>query len=195
MHRNLFPVDGRGLVDPDDVKRAMRPETKLVSIMFANNETGVLQPVNAIGKIAAEADIYFHTDAVQAAGKVALDVKEIALRFADHLGAQVPWPARYRSAFCPQRNSSATPGVWWAARAFAPGRDREPGEHRRIGKGVRNRACRILPTAASRNLRRCATGWRLRSGEHRTGDVNSAVTARMPNTSNIASIASKAKPW
>ena len=73
-----LPVDGRGLVDPDDVKRALRPETKLVSIMFANNETGVLQAVNAIGKIAAEADIYFHTDAVQAAGKVPIDVKEIA---------------------------------------------------------------------------------------------------------------------
>jgi cysteine desulfurase len=72
-----LPVDGRGLVDPDDVRRALRPETKLVSIMFANNETGVLQAVNEIGKIAAEADVYFHTDAVQAAGKVPVDVKEI----------------------------------------------------------------------------------------------------------------------
>ncbi len=72
-----LPVDGRGLVDPDDVKRALRPETRLVSIMFANNETGVLQAVNEIGKIAAEADVYFHTDAVQAAGKAAIDVKEI----------------------------------------------------------------------------------------------------------------------
>src|SRR5690242_20331532 len=59
------PVDGRGLVDPDDVRRALRPNTKLVSIMMANNETGVVQPVEEIGKIAAEADVYFHTDAVQ----------------------------------------------------------------------------------------------------------------------------------
>jgi cysteine desulfurase len=73
----FIPVDGRGLVDPDDVKRALRPNTKLISIMFANNETGVLQPVAEIGKIAAEADIYFHTDAVQAAGKVAIDVNKI----------------------------------------------------------------------------------------------------------------------
>jgi cysteine desulfurase len=71
-----LPVDGRGLVDPDDVRRALRPETKLVSIMFANNETGVLQAVNEIGKIAAEADVYFHTDAVQAVGKIPVDVKE-----------------------------------------------------------------------------------------------------------------------
>jgi cysteine desulfurase len=72
-----LPVDGRGLVDPDDVRRALRPETKLITIMFANNETGVLQEVNEIGKIAAEADVYFHTDAVQAAGKVPVDVKQI----------------------------------------------------------------------------------------------------------------------
>src|SRR6202521_5496132 len=73
----FVPVDGRGLVDPADVKRAIRPNTKLITIMFANNETGVLQPVVEIGKIAAEADIYFHTDAVQAAGKIPFDVNQI----------------------------------------------------------------------------------------------------------------------
>jgi len=72
-----LPVDGRGLVSPDDVRRGIRPNTKLISIIFANNETGVLQDVNAIGAIASEADVYFHTDAVQAAGKVPIDVKEI----------------------------------------------------------------------------------------------------------------------
>jgi cysteine desulfurase len=71
------PVDGRGLVDPADVKRAIRPNTKLITIMFANNETGVVQPVAEIGKIAAEADIYFHTDAVQAAGKFPIDVNKM----------------------------------------------------------------------------------------------------------------------
>ena len=72
-----LPVDGRGLVDPGDVKRALRPNTKLITIMYANNETGVLQPVAEIGKIAAEADVYFHTDAVQAAGKIPINVDEI----------------------------------------------------------------------------------------------------------------------
>jgi cysteine desulfurase len=72
-----LPVDGRGLVDPSDVKRALRPNTKLITIMYANNETGVLQPVAEIGKIAAEADVYFHTDAVQAAGKIPINVDEI----------------------------------------------------------------------------------------------------------------------
>jgi cysteine desulfurase len=70
-------VDGRGLVDPDDVRRALRPDTKLITIMMANNETGVLQPVEEIGRIAAEADVWFHTDAVQAAAKVPIDVGRI----------------------------------------------------------------------------------------------------------------------
>ena len=71
------PVDGRSLVDPADVKRALRPNTKLITIMMANNETGMIQPLAEIGKIAADADIYFHTDAVQAAGKIPIDVDEI----------------------------------------------------------------------------------------------------------------------
>src|ERR1700686_3269349 len=72
-----IPVDGRGLIDPADVKRAIRPNTKLISIMLANNETGVLQPVADIGRIAAESVVYFHTDAVQAAGKISIDVDNI----------------------------------------------------------------------------------------------------------------------
>jgi cysteine desulfurase len=72
------PADGRGVVDPDDVRKALRPATKLITIMMANNETGVVQPVEEIGRIAKEADVFFHTDAVQAAGKVPVDVGKIA---------------------------------------------------------------------------------------------------------------------
>lgn len=71
------PVNGGGLIDPEAVRRALRSNTKLISIMMANNETGVVQPVEAIGKIAAEAGVYFHTDVVQAVGKVPLDVNRI----------------------------------------------------------------------------------------------------------------------
>ncbi|HWG49141.1 MAG TPA: cysteine desulfurase family protein [Candidatus Acidoferrales bacterium] len=71
------PVNGRGQIEPDDVRKALRPNTRLISIMMANNETGVLQPVEEIGKIAREADVFFHTDAVQAAGKVPIDVEKI----------------------------------------------------------------------------------------------------------------------
>ncbi len=76
-HVTVLPVDGRGLIDPDDVKRGLRPTTKLITVMMANNESGVLQPVEEIGKLAAEAGVLFHTDAVQAAGKVAIDVKRV----------------------------------------------------------------------------------------------------------------------
>lgn len=71
------PVDGRGIVDPADVRRALRPATKLISIMLANNETGVVQPVAEISAIARETDVYFHTDAVQAGGKIPVRVDEI----------------------------------------------------------------------------------------------------------------------
>src|SRR5438309_8461810 len=86
------PVDGRGLVDPADVKRALRPNTKLITIMMANNETGVLQPVEELGKIATEADVYFHTDAVQAAGKAAIDVKRIGCDLLSISGHKVHAP-------------------------------------------------------------------------------------------------------
>ncbi len=74
---SYLPVDARGLVNPEELRRTLRPNTKLISIMMANNETGVLQPLEEIGKIAAEADAYFHVDAVQAAGKVPVDVNPI----------------------------------------------------------------------------------------------------------------------
>lgn len=73
----FIPVDGKGLMNPDDLRRALRPNTKLVTVMYANNETGVIQPVEEIGKICAEAEVTFHTDAVQAASKIAIEVNAI----------------------------------------------------------------------------------------------------------------------
>jgi cysteine desulfurase len=66
-----------GLIDPMDILRAIRPETRLISVMLANNETGVVQPVEEIGRIAAQTGVFFHIDAVQGAGKVPIDVKKI----------------------------------------------------------------------------------------------------------------------
>jgi cysteine desulfurase len=65
-----------GLIDPHDILRAIRPETRVISVMLANNETGVLQPVAEIGKIAADTGAFFHIDAVQGAGKVKFDVRQ-----------------------------------------------------------------------------------------------------------------------
>ena len=73
------PVDGGGLVDPEEVRKAIRPDTVLVSIMHANNEVGTIQPLADIGRVAREAGVLFHTDAVQTAGKLPLDVNELGV--------------------------------------------------------------------------------------------------------------------
>jgi cysteine desulfurase len=70
-----LPVDQYGQVTPEQVKEAIRSDTILVSIIFANNEIGTIQPIAEIGKIAREKNVYFHTDAVQAVGNVEIDVE------------------------------------------------------------------------------------------------------------------------
>ena len=70
-------VSRDGVVDPDDVKRAIRPDTILISIMHANNEIGTIQEIAEIGNIAEEADIYFHSDGVQSTEKIPVDVKTL----------------------------------------------------------------------------------------------------------------------
>jgi cysteine desulfurase len=77
----IVPVDGAGRVDPDDVKRALEPNTILISVMHANNETGAIQPIKEIGAIAREAGIWFHTDAAQSVGKIPVNVDDLQADF------------------------------------------------------------------------------------------------------------------
>jgi cysteine desulfurase len=72
-------VGASGIVDPGDIERALRPETVLISIMHANNELGTIQPLEDIGRIAAEHDVTFHTDAVQSVGKIPVDVEKLGV--------------------------------------------------------------------------------------------------------------------
>jgi len=74
-----LPVDEYGLVDPDDIKKAITDKTILISVMHANNEIGTIEPIAEIGKIAREAGIYFHTDAVQTAGHIPINVDELGV--------------------------------------------------------------------------------------------------------------------
>jgi len=74
-----LPVSRDGLIDLEELRKAVRPETVLITVMHANNELGTVQPLAEIGGIAAEKDIYFHTDAVQSFGKIAVDVKAFHL--------------------------------------------------------------------------------------------------------------------
>jgi cysteine desulfurase len=78
-HVTYLPVDREGQIDLNDLRRAIRPETVLITIMHANNELGTVQPLEEIGRIATQADVTFHTDAVQSAGKIPIDVNKFRL--------------------------------------------------------------------------------------------------------------------
>ena len=89
---SFVPVDGLGFIDPDDVRRAIRPETALVSIMLANNETGVIQPLEEISRVAREHGVPLHSDAAQAVGKIGIDVNRLGLDFLSIAGHKLYAP-------------------------------------------------------------------------------------------------------
>jgi cysteine desulfurase len=72
-------VDSTGLVDPGDIRKAIKPETAIVSVMHANNEVGTIEPIAEISRICREAEVYFHTDAVQTVGNIPVDVEELGV--------------------------------------------------------------------------------------------------------------------
>jgi cysteine desulfurase len=76
---SFLPVDQYGVVNPEDLKEKISSDTCLITIMYANNEVGTIQPIKKIAQIAREKNIVFHTDAVQAVGKISIDVKEIGI--------------------------------------------------------------------------------------------------------------------
>jgi cysteine desulfurase len=85
-------VDGKGLLDPDDVRKAIRKETILITIMHANNETGVILPIKEIGAIARQAGILFHSDMVQGLGKVGIDVENMNVDLASFSAHKIGGP-------------------------------------------------------------------------------------------------------
>jgi cysteine desulfurase len=181
----VLPVDGHSLVDPDDVRRALRSNTKLISVMMANNETGVLQPVEEIGRIAAEAGVCFHTDAVQAAGKVEIDVKRIGCDALSISGHKIHAPQGV-GALCVRKGLRLQPLFYGGRheRSRRAGTENVPGI---VGLG---KAAEIAKEALDRgdDMKMAAMRDRLQQGilaQVEDAAVNGDGAARVPNTCNV----------
>jgi len=180
-----IPVSANGQVDPADVRRALRPNTRLITVMMANNETGVLQPVQEIGRLAAEADVFFHTDAVQAAGKVAVDVRQIGCDLLAISGHKIHAPQGVGALFV-KKGTVLQPMLFGGRheRSRRAGTENVPGI---VGLGkAAELACTALQgdglteMAALRDRIEGA----ILSEVEATG-VNGASAPRVPNTTNI----------
>jgi cysteine desulfurase len=181
----LLPVDHTGIVSPDLLREAMSAETALVSVMHANNEIGTIQPVAALSAIAHEHGALMHTDAVQSAGKIPVDVRALGVdllslsahKFNGPKGAGALWIKRgtrmqpiltggkhERNRRAGTENVPAIAGLGVAARTAA---GKLPGEGARVA-ALRNRLeAGILANVAATT-------------------VNGAIDSRVPNTTNIS---------
>jgi cysteine desulfurase len=181
----VLPVDGRSLVDPDDVRRALRPNTKLISVMMANNETGALQSVEEIGGIANEAGVCFHTDAVQAAGKVAIDVKRIGCHALSISGHKVHAPQGVGALYV--RKGTRLQPLFYGGRHE---RSRRAGTENVPGIVGLGKAAQMAKEALDRGDGEKMTAMRnrLQQGilaQVEEAGVNGDGAARVPNTTNI----------
>jgi cysteine desulfurase len=181
----VLPVDGRSRVDPDDVRRALRRNTKLISVMMANNETGVLQPVEEIGRIASEAGVCFHTDAVQAAGKVEIDVERIGCDALSISGHKIHAPQGV-GALCVRKGLRLQPLFYGGRheRSRRAGTENVPGI---VGLG---KAAQVAKDALDRgdDKKMAAMRDRLQQGilaQVEDAAVNGDDATRVPNTANI----------
>jgi cysteine desulfurase len=179
------PVDGSGQVDPDDVRRALRAHTRLITIMMANNETGVLQPVEEFGKIAAEADVYFHSDGVQAAGKVAIEVKRIACDLLSISGHKMHAPQGVGALYV-RKGTILQPMLYGGSheRSRRAGTENVPGI---VALGV---AAQLASEGLKRGDAAAMSAMRDRIeqtilSEGEATGVNGADAPRVPNTTNI----------
>jgi cysteine desulfurase len=178
-------VNSSGQVDPDEVRSALRPNTKLISIMMANNETGVLQPVEEIGRIAKEADVWFHTDAVQAAGKVPIEVDRIGCDLLTITAHKIHGPQGTGALFV-RRGTPLRPQIHGGHQENGrrPGTENIPGI---VGLG---RACEIARRGLEDGSVKRIASWRdklettVLEEIPETG-VNGATAPRVANTSNI----------
>jgi cysteine desulfurase len=180
----LLEVDADGLIDPDDLAEAIRPDTTLVSIMSANNETGVCQPMRELGEICAKRSVLFHTDATQSAGKETLDLRA--------------WQVSAASFTAHKMHGPLGAGALWLAAGVPLARLMEGGSHENERRpGTENapaiagfaEAVRLHgdvdPKEAQRQTRWTESLWRQLEplgGVRRNGDP----ARRLPNTLNVS---------
>ena len=179
------PVGRDGIVDPADIRRALRPETILISVMHANNELGTVQPVEEIGRVAAEANVYFHSDAVQAAGKLPLDINRTGADLLSLSAHKIYGPKGVGALYV----RSGTP----VAPQFYGGhheRDLRPGTENVAGIAGFGKAAQLAKENLTEEAARTsALRNRLENalvGQIPSVEINGAGEHRIPNTTNLA---------
>jgi cysteine desulfurase len=179
------PADLGGQVNPEDVRRAVEPNTRLISIMMANNETGVVQPVEEIARIARERGIPFHVDAVQAAGKTAIDVERIGCELLSISGHKMHGPQGTGALFV-RRGVELEPLMYGGGheRGYRAGTENVAGI---VGLGkaaeIARRGFRDGSLKKMERLRDELERSLLREAEN--AGVNGIRMARVPNTTNL----------
>lgn len=179
-----LPVNSEGLITVEQVEEAIRPHTVLITVMHANNELGTVQPLAEIGKLAAQRDIYLHTDAVQSAGKLSLDVKTLGVDLLSLSGHKFYAPKGIGALYI--RGGSRLQQLLYGGhhqRGFRPGTENVPGI---VGLGkAAERARLALASDAERvgNLRdKLEHGLAARIPD---SHVNASHAPRTPNTTNL----------
>jgi cysteine desulfurase len=179
-----LPVSRDGLIDAEELRKAIRPETALITVMHANNELGVVQPLEEIGRIAAEGDIYFHSDAVQSVGKIRVDVKACRLDLLSLSGHKFYAPKGVGAIYI--KGGTRLRQFLYGGhhqRGFRPGTENVAGI---VGLGKAAELARLSLAEDGARISGLRDG--LERGLHsRVPDarVNAAGALRTPNTSNI----------
>jgi len=181
---SYVPVGPDGVVDPADIRRALRPETVLISVMHANNELGAIQPVREISALAREAGILMHADGVQAAGKIDVDVQELGVDLYSLSGHKLYAPKGIGALYV-KRGTPLSP-IQFGGRHE---RERRPGTENVPGAVALGQAAEsALEDLGSESARVQALRDRLEAGileNVPAAGVNGGSSPRTPNTTNI----------
>ena len=178
------PVDGTGLVDPEDIRRAVTPQTLLISIMHANNEVGTIQPIAEIAMIARQRGIRFHTDAAQSVGKIPTKVDELGVDMLTIAGHKLYAPKGVGALYV-RRGLELEPLIHGAG--HESGR-RAGTESALLAVGL-GTACAMAADFASMDRIRALRDRLWKALEDEFGDgvaLNGHHTRRLPNTLNVS---------